>query len=276
MSKLASLLPEPFHITGVKKETHDTLTFELKPSNKNHTFTFEPGQFNMLYLFGAGEVPISISGDPSDDTLIHTIRTVGSVTKAIGRLKKGNTLGVRGPFGAPWAVKEIKGSDIVLIAGGVGLAPLRPALYYILSHRGEYGKVILLYGARSPDDLIYRDELERWRGRFDLYVDVTVDAAPAGWQGNVGVVTTLISRARFDPIHTTAFVCGPEIMMRFAVKEVLRCDIEKGNIFLSIERNMKCGVGICGHCQFGPNFVCKDGPVFRYDEIQSIFGKREI
>ncbi len=240
-------------------------------------FPFLPGQFNMLYLFGIGEVPISISGDPvREDLLVHTVRKVGTVTEAIGRLKQGESIGVRGPFGTPWPLEESKGDDLLLIAGGVGLAPLRPVIYEVLARRGEYGRFLLLYGARTPADILYKRELQRWRGRFDMYVDVTVDSAPSGWRGHVGVVTTLIERARFDPFHTTAMVCGPEVMMRFAVRALKERGLGEERIFLSMERNMKCGIGLCGHCQFGPYFVCKDGPVFRYDRIKDLLWRKEV
>ncbi len=165
---------------------------------------------------------------------------------------------------------------MVIVAGGIGLAPLRPALYYLLSNREKYGKIALLYGARTRQDLLYTSELEKWRGQFDLEVGVTVDTATAGWRGNVGVVTTLIPRAQFDPAQAVAMVCGPEVMMRFTVRELEARGIGRENIFISLERNMKCAIGFCGHCQFGPTFVCKDGPVFRFDQVQTLFAKREI
>jgi NAD(P)H-flavin reductase len=231
----------------------------------------------MLYLFGVGEIPISISGDPSKPKrLVHTTREVGTVTRAMRKLKRGEVLGVRGPFGSHWPVEDAKGNDVVIVTGGIGLAPLRPALYAILSEREKYGKVVLLYGARTPADILYRQELEQWRARFDLEVHVTVDRAMSGWRGNVGVVTTLIPKAPFDPLNTHAFVCGPEIMMRFTVMELQKRGVPTDAIFLSMERNMKCAIGFCGHCQFGPTFVCKDGPVYRYDRIKEWLAKWEI
>jgi NAD(P)H-flavin reductase len=173
-------------------------------------------------------------------------------------------------------VEEAAGNDVVMVTGGIGLAPLRPVLYYLLSNREKYGRIVLLYGARTPQDLLYKPELEKWRGHFDLEVDITVDTATAGWRGNVGVVTTLIPGARFDPAQTAAMVCGPEVMMRFTLRELQLRGVEPENIFISMERNMKCAVGFCGHCQFGPTFVCKDGPVFRYDQVEAFFAKREI
>ncbi|MDP2948495.1 MAG: FAD/NAD(P)-binding protein, partial [Chloroflexota bacterium] len=259
------------------REIHDTFTLELQPADGAGAVPFEPGQFNMLYVFGVGEVPISISGDPADpNTLVHTTRATGTVTEAMRKLKRGDMLGVRGPFGSHWPVVESEGNDVVIVAGGIGLAPLRPALYQLLTHRGKYGKVVLLYGARDPADLLYKRELAQWRAQFDLEVHVTVDRATGTWRGNVGFVTTLIPRAPFDPQNTVALVCGPELMMRFAVMELLKRGVASKNVYVSMERNMKCAIGFCGHCQFGPHFVCKDGPVFSYDRVEPFFGKREV
>jgi len=261
----------------VRRETYDTFTLELEPANGADEFSFGPGQFNMLYVFGVGEVPISISGDPTKpETLMHTVRAVGAVTQAICRLKRGDVLGVRGPFGSHWPVEEAAGNDVVIVAGGIGLAPLRPVIYYLLSNREKYGRIVLVYGARTLQDLLYKVELEKWRGQFDLEVEVTVDTAAVSYRGNVGVVTTLIPRVQFDPLQTVAMVCGPEVMMRFTIRELEARGIGPENIFISMERNMKCAVGSCGHCQFGPTFVCRDGPVFRYDQIQEFFAKREV
>jgi NAD(P)H-flavin reductase len=268
--------PQPFRIRQFRKETADTFTVDLAPI-EGIVPAFLPGQFNMLYVFGVGEAPISISGDPTKDTtMVHTIRAVGVVTQAMLQLRRGAVLGLRGPFGSAWPIEEAEGNDVVLVAGGIGLAPLRPVLYHVLANRVRYGRVLLLYGARTPDDLLYPRELERWRGRFDLDVQVTVDSATQSWYGNVGVVTRLITRATFDPANTIAMLCGPEVMMRFSVAELQRRGVAGENIFVSMERNMKCAVGFCGHCQFGPTFVCKDGPVYRYDRLLPWFGKREI
>lgn len=271
------LIPKPFTITKVGKETSDTFTLTLAPGEPNGGFAFAPGQFNMLYLFGVGEVPISISGDAAQSqTLVHTIRAVGSVTGPMKGLKKGDALGVRGPYGSAWPVVEMEGSDVVIMCGGVGLAPLRSVIYHIIRNREKYGRVSLLYGARTPDDILYRKELEKWRASLDLEVIVTVDRGLAGWRGNVGLVTNLVRKATFDPRHTHALICGPEVMMRFSVMELAKLGVSHDNVWLSMERNMKCGVGLCGRCQMGPFFVCKDGPVFRYPVIKDVFGKREV
>jgi NAD(P)H-flavin reductase len=224
-----------------------------------------------------GEIPISASGDPSAPfRLIHTTRAVGNVTRALYTLREGDRLGVRGPYGNHWPLAENEGNDILLVAGGIGLAPLRPALYHLLSRRDRFGRVVLLYGARTEEDLLFRRELEQWRARFDLEVYVTVDRATGRWRGNVGVVTSLIARAPFDPPTTVAMICGPEAMMRATVEALRRRGVTPSRIFLSLERNMKCGIGTCGHCQYGPHFICRDGPIFRFDRIAPFFEKREV
>lgn len=271
------MVPQPYRVERVIEETYDTFTLELEPKNSSGAMSYAPGQFNMLYVFGVGEVPISISGDPAQPkTLLHTTRAVGTVTNAMKKLGRGDVLGVRGPFGTHWPVEEAKGSDVVIVAGGIGLPPLRPSMYQLISQREKYGKLVLLYGARTPADLLYMREVERWRGRSDLEVAVTVDRAVGEWRGNVGVVTSLIPKATFDPPSTIAMVCGPEIMMRFTIADLQRRGVPAENIYVSMERSMKCGFGSCGHCQFGPYFVCKDGPVFRYDRVKDFLGKGEI
>lgn len=295
------MLPKLFSVDRVKKETHDTFTLELFPQqeaskklkdkskkyievqNKDLNgntlieFAFLPGQFNMLYVFGVGEAAISISGNPSDTRkLIHTVRAVGAVTKAMQKLKRGDVLGVRGPFGNSWPVDEAIGNDVILAAGGIGLAPLRPVLYKLLSERDKYGKIILIYGTRAPEDILFKRELEQLRSRFDLEVHVTVDRAQQLWKGNVGVVTRLIPKVTFEPLNSIAVVCGPEVMMRFTALELEKRGIPSDRIYISMERNMKCAVGLCGHCQLGSTFICKDGPVFRYDLMRSYLTKREI
>jgi NAD(P)H-flavin reductase len=272
-----AMIPRPFRIQRLRKETADTFTLDLVPADGQGAVSFAPGQFNMLYVFGVGEVPISISGDPGKAaSLQHTTRAVGSVTRAMGQLKLRDTIGVRGPFGSSWPVEDAAGRDCVIVTGGIGLAPLRPVLHHVIAHREKYGRIVLLYGARSPEEILYRQDLEHWRSRLDLDVRVTVDRAGSDWRGNVGVVPMLIRRAELDPPKTTAMVCGPEVMMRFTVRELESRGIEARNIYVSMERNMKCAIGMCGHCQYGPAFVCKDGPVFRFDRISGIFGKAEI
>jgi NAD(P)H-flavin reductase len=266
------MVPVLYRIEGTKRETHDTFTLDLRPANGSHSVLFEPGQFNMLYVCGVGEVPISVSGDPATfPALQHTTRAVGAVTKAMSLLKRGDKIGLRGPFGSHWPVAGMEGRDFVIVAGGIGLAPLRPVLYSLTKDRAKYRKIVLLYGTRTPEDILYRRELERWRSKLDLEIHVTVDRASSRWRGNVGVVTTLIGRCPFESENTVAFLCGPEVMMRFALMELQKRGVPAEQTFLSMERNMKCAVGFCGHCQYGPTFVCKDGPVFRFDAIVPFF-----
>jgi NAD(P)H-flavin reductase len=269
------MAPDMLQVRDVWDETEDTFSIELAPAGA--AFEFRPGQFNMLYVFGVGEVPISISGDPDQPSrLVHTIRGVGPVTTALRRVHAGDYVGVRGPFGSSWPVGMASGHDIVFVAGGVGLAPLRPAIHHVLNRRDQYGRVVLLYGVRSPRDLLFEEEVSEWRGRFDMDVSVTVDTADRRWRGSVGVVTKLIPRAPFDPHEAMSFVCGPGVMMRYTAEELTKRGVRPDRILLSMERNMKCGIGICGHCQFGPYFVCKDGPKFRYDRIAGLLDVREV
>jgi len=273
----APMSPLPYTVRRVQRETHDVISLLIEPVNGSAIGRFSPGQFNMLYAFGMGEAAISISAESArPDRLWHTIRQAGYVTRALTALQRGSTLGVRGPFGTGWPMAEAHGRDLVILCGGIGLAPLRPVIYEVLRDRARFERVSILYGARTPDDLVFRRELEAWRGRFDLHVGVTVDRAPVDWHGEVGVVTGLLSRAPFDPERTVALICGPEIMMRFAALDLEDAGVSAERIYLSMERNMRCGIGQCGHCQYGPTFVCKDGPVFRYDRIQRLFVTREI
>ena len=270
-----ALAPAWFAVREVRKELADTVTLDLQPPRGR--FCFAPGQFTMLTAFGIGEIPISISGDPANTaTLTQTVRGVGAVSNAVVAMEAGDLIGVRGPFGSAWPVPEARGRDVVIVAGGIGLAPLRPAIYAVLANRDGFDRVAILYGARSPSDLLFADELTDWRARFDLDVMITVDSADRGWRGGVGVVTKLIDRAPFDPAHTTAFVCGPEVMMRFSADRLITAGVPSRNVHVSMERNMHCGVGLCGHCQFGPTFVCKDGPVYRWSDIAGLIAVREI
>ncbi len=270
-------VPVLYRVHAVRRETADTFTMDLVAAAGPVPVAFAPGQFNMLYVPGVGEVPISISGDPAcPERLVHTTRAVGAVTRAMQRMRRGDVIGVRGPLGTPWPVDEAEGSDIVLIAGGIGLPPLRAALYRVLAHRERFGRIVVLYGSRTAEDLVFRKEVEQWRARLDLEVRVTVDRAAAGWYGDVGVVTTLLPKATFDPISTVAMICGPEVMMRFAARDLEKRGVPADAIYVSMERNMQCGAGLCGRCQFGPVFVCRDGPVFRYDRVRQLLQTREI
>jgi NAD(P)H-flavin reductase len=271
------MIPNLYRIQRIQQETADTFTIHLSSSDGKKTISFAPGQFNMLYVMGVGEVPISICGNPSTpETLVHTTRAVGNVTSAMKKMKVGDQIGIRGPYGSHWPVDEAAGSDVVIVAGGIGLAPLRPALYHLVDNRDRFGRIVLLYGTRSPEDILYKNDLKKWRSQFDLEIYVTVDRATRNWRGNVGVVTSLIPKAPFDPHHTIVMVCGPEVMMRYTIQGIEKRGVSRDRIYLSMERNMKCAAGFCGHCQLGAFFVCKDGPVFRYDRLDGMLEKREI
>jgi len=260
----------PARILAVRPEICAVSTYELalEDPDTRGRFAFRAGQFNMLYLPGIGEAAISISSDPNHkNSLLHTVRVVGNVTRALARLNVGDQLLLRGPFGSCWPLEACLGQDVVLAAGGLGLAPLRPAIYEIIRHRDRYRRVILLYGARTPGDLLFAHEYDSWR-TASIDVRLTVDLGDPDWVGRIGVVTTLLSGLHLDAPETRLLTCGPEIMMRFVIYEALGRGVEHEHIYLSMERNMNCAVGLCGHCQFGPAFVCKDGPVFRYDLLE--------
>jgi NAD(P)H-flavin reductase len=272
------MLPRLATIRGIKPEAYGISTFSMAfvDPDERARYRFQPGQFNMLYLPGVGEVAISVSSDPGEpETLGHTVRYAGNVTRAIGRLKPGDVLGVRGPYGSHWPAISRPGTNVVIVAGGIGLAPLRPVILSVLRHRDDYGRVLLLYGARTPADLLYTGEFDKWReGNIDLHV--TVDLADENWRGQVGVVPQLFYRVRMDHKNTIVMTCGPEIMMRFVIYEALARRIPKDRIYISMERNMKCAVGFCGHCQFGPTFICKQGPVLNFAAIEPFFGREDF
>ena len=256
------MLPAPWRIEQVRKETADTFTLSLNAMNAVGPLEFAAGQFNMLYLFGVGEVPISISGNPlAPSPLVHTLRAVGGVTKAMAKLKTGDAIGVRGPYGFGWPLEQAVGRDLVIAAGGIGFAPLRSVIYHALARRHDFGEIVLLLGARSPQDICFKGELRRWAARCDLQVHLTVDHVVGRWRGNVGVVTKLIPQARFDPANTIALMCGPEVMMRFTALALQKRGMPFERMFVSLERNMRCAVGFCGHCQFGPTFISTSIPV---------------
>jgi NAD(P)H-flavin reductase len=271
------MIPVPARIVRVQKETYDTFTLAAASPTGEPFPPFSPGQFSMLYVCGVGELPISISGDPFDTSrLVYTVRSVGKTTQALVSSQPGDQIGIRGPYGTHWPMRMARGKDVLIVAGGIGLAPLRPVVHYVLRHRADYGRLILLYGARSPRDLIFRKQLAAWSRLPDTQVLLSVDYGGLTWTGYVGVVTGLFRYVRLQPFHTVAMVCGPELMMRYVLWELEARGLPPGDVFLSLERNMKCGIGICGHCQYGPNFICKDGPIFSYHEVRPWFGKYEL
>jgi NAD(P)H-flavin reductase len=274
LTERAPMTPQLFRVVRRRRDTHDTWTLELEP-DAGPPLDVGPGQFTMLYAFGVGEVPISVSRTDGP-LLVHTVRAVGAVTEAICAAAPGTVLGVRGPYGNTWPVEEARGRDAVIVAGGIGLAPLRPALLHVLTRRDDYGDAVLLYGSRTPRDLLYRTELERLSARPDLEVRVTVDAADDEWRGNVGVVPKLVGEARFDPANAVAMICGPEIMMRYSAEALIARGVPASSVYVSMERNMTCGLGYCGHCQLGPTLICRDGPVYRWDVIEPLMAVRQL
>jgi len=266
---LDPMLPVAVRVASVNRETYDTCTLVTEAVTPDGLPAFVPGQFSMLYRYGVGEVPISISGDPGlGDRLAYTIRAVGAVSTSLVNRHPGDLISMRGPFGSSWPVEQAKGGDVLVVAGGIGLAPLRPVMYHILRHRGDYGRLTLLYGARSPKELLFSKELKNWSAQPDTEVLVTVDTGGPSWRGHVGVVTKLFQYIQLRPERLTAMTCGPEIMMRFVMRQLEARAIPDEKIYLSMELNMKCAVGFCGHCQMGPYFLCKDGPVFRYSQMR--------
>lgn len=264
-----TMLPRPFTVTGVRSETDDTTTLDLEPLDGDG-LGYAPGQFTMVYVPGVGEVPISIAGGgPDEATLVHTVRGVGAVTNAICALSAGDQIGIRGPYGRGWPMDTAAGGDLLIVGGGIGLAPLRAVVRHAFANRDGFGALALLYGSRSPADILYEAELHEWRARFDIEVEVTVDRSAPGWYGDVGLVTHLLDRVEYDPPETTAMVCGPEIMMKVVGRFLEETGVEAHQVAVSLERNMQCAVGFCGHCQFGPDFVCRDGPVFSYADVAS-------
>ena len=268
------MLPDSHVIYKKKIETHDVFSITLDIEKKRQDFL--PGQFNMLYVPGHGEVPISFSGRNKKGGIIHTIRRTGAVTDKIFTLRRGDSIGVRGPFGRGWPMDSAKSKDVILVAGGIGLAPLRPVIHEIMDNRDRYEKLILLYGTRTPDDILFEKEVHDWLARFDIDVILSVDRSVPGWHGHAGVIPNFIQGTDFNPENACAMICGPEIMMNFSVKALISRGMKPSDIYISMERNMKCAVGHCGHCQYGPYFVCKDGPVFSFPEVSNMIGFKEI
>jgi NAD(P)H-flavin reductase len=270
------MIPSLARVVDRRQELGDTWTIELEVDDPG-LLAFKPGQFNMLYAPGIGEAAISVSGHASvDQRLVHTIRDVGKVSHALASLELGMIVGVRGPFGTAWPVEAAEGTDVVIVSGGLGLAPLRPAIYHILAHRERYGRVSILSGSRGVKGILFPDQLAEWRHQLDLQIEITVDHADTSWRGHVGVVTNLIPRVDFDPTETTALVCGPEIMMRFSAQALMDTGVSEPAIHLSMERHMKCGLGHCGRCQCGPYLMCRDGPVMSYDRLRRLLTIKEL
>jgi anaerobic sulfite reductase subunit B len=271
---MSAMAPSTYLVGHRRRDTSDTWTLELEPRNGGVAAP-APGQFTMLYAWGVGEVPISVSGLDANGRLVQTIRDVGAVTHKLCGLEPGTSVGVRGPLGRGWPVDELAGRDVVVVAGGLGLAPLRLAVLALLEERARFGRLLLLYGARTPADLLYREQLDEWAGS-GLDTQLTVDAADADWNGSVGVVGKLVARADFDARNAAALMCGPEVMMRFTAAALAERGVAAERTYVSLERSMKCGIGQCGHCQIGPTLVCVDGPVYSWAEIARWLSVREL
>lgn len=266
--------PLPYRVAATWAEAADTRSLELVPTGEALA-RFAPGQFAMIYAFGAGEVPISASAlRGRHGGLVHTVRAVGAVSTALYRLRPGDGVGLSGPYGTGWDLEAAAGHDVLVVAGGIGLAPLRPVVHTVLDRPADYGRLTVLVGARTPADLVYRDEIASWGGR--ARVEVTVDRPGPGWQGAVGVVTTLLDRLDLRPERTCALVCGPEVMMRHTARDLVTRGLVPHRVQVSLERNMHCATGHCGHCQFGPLLLCRDGPVVGYDRVADLLLVREL
>lgn len=274
MAGVVATEPAPYVVRARRRDTVDTVTLDLAPA-AGEPIGFAPGQFNMLFAFGVGEVPISVSGR-SDDGLLHTVRAVGAVTSALCDAPEGSAVGVRGPYGRGWDLDSADGLDLLVVAGGVGLAPLRQAIREVLDRRDRHGRVVLVVGARSEDLLLYADELEAWERRPDVELLTTVDHAGGGWRGRVGVVTDLLPSIGLDASRTAALLCGPEVMMRLTALALVDAGLRPERVQVSLERNMKCAVAQCGHCQLSPVLLCRDGPVLTWDRAHPLLAVREL
>jgi len=264
-------VPDVVKIASVKDETYDTKTFSLRFTEPDRwsTFQYRPGQFVEVSVFGVGEAPFCLaSRRDGRETFDITVRRTGTVTDQLHRLAPGSHLGVRGPLGNGFPFEDVKGRDIVFVGGGIGLPPLRPLIWEMLESRADFGKITVLYGARTPADLVYKDELELWRSHDDVEFMVTVDMPDETWSDNVGVVGSLFPHVAIDPEQTSAFVCGPPIMIKFVVTDLLALRLDETDIYTTLERHMRCGVGKCNHCLIGDKYVCIDGPVFSYRQMK--------
>ncbi|MGW7549823.1 FAD/NAD(P)-binding protein [Streptomyces rimosus] len=266
--------PLPYLVVRRCPETADVATFKLLPGGPALR-PFRPGQFAMLHAFGVGGIPVSVSGLPlGEPALVHTVRAVGAVSRALYEVKVGDSVGVQGPYGVGWDLEQAVGRDVLVIAGGIGLAPLRPLILEVLAEAGRYGRLTVLIGARTPSDLLYRLQTRGWGAA--ARVAVTVDRPETGWRGDVGMVTRLLGRGGWAPADTCAFVCGPEPMIHATAGDLVRAGVPPHRIQVSLERNMRCGEGNCGHCQLGPLLLCRDGPVTGWDRADPLLAVKEL
>lgn len=273
-----ALVPEPAEIVEKRSFGPQIHVFRLRLSDPaaRPRFDFEQGQFNMVSVPGVGEVAISISSDPDDTDLEHTIRIVGRTTRVIDTLGVGDILGIRGPYGSAWPLLEARWKDVLVVTGGLGCAPVTGAIEYMFRRRANYGRIVVLHGVKKPADMVHRERFEAWRREPDTQVLLTSDEPDRTWKDRFGVVTELFDEVQIDPGRTIVFICGPEVMMRYAVRILRERGVSMDRVFVSLERNMKCAIGLCGHCQFGPEFVCKDGPILPFSRIERFFGVRGL
>lgn len=267
-------LPFEAEIVECTQNTASIFTLHLRftEHQRHQLYTFHPGQFNMVYLFGVGEVAISIVSDPDEkETISHTIRAIGRVTKAMRTLKQGDKIGIRGPFGRGWPLHKVQGKDVVVVTGGLGCAPTVSIINYILARRSQYGNLKILQGVKHSEDFIFRKQYEKWKESTHTEVYVAADQVGPHWPWGRGHVTDMIEKLELQAANTVAMLCGPEMMMHATIKALKSRQIAEENIYISMERNMECGIGQCGHCQYGGLFICKDGPVFAYPDIKNLF-----
>ncbi len=270
-------LPREAQIVERVQESPTIFTLRLRFTDPAHhaAFRFEPGQFNMLYLHGVGEVPISIVSDPQNDRLFdHTIRVVGRVTRGFAQLQAGDRIGVRGPYGRGWPLKQAENRDVMVVTGGLGCAPVVSVIHYVMRRRERFRRLVIMQGVKHSEELIWREQYARWSESPDTQVLVAADVGATLWPWHVGHVTELFDKVEIDAGNAAIMMCGPEGMMQVAVDHLTERGIAEGDIYLSMERSMHCAVGLCGHCQYGGKFVCKDGPVFSYRDVKALFGKR--
>jgi sulfite reductase subunit B len=259
-------------IKKIKKETKDIKTFQIKLENNllKENFYFQPGEFALISVFGIGEAPFSFSSSPFNRKYFEiSVRKVGNATNALFNLKEGDFVGVRGPYGKGYPMDEFEGKNIILISGGCGLAPLKSVVEYVLDKRNNYGKITLLYGVKTPNDILYKREMVYWKKKKDFKIYLTVDKGTKNWKGEIGVVTKLINKIK-NFKNSVVCICGPPIMMKFTIQSLKEKKVEEENIFVSLERKMQCGLGLCCHCNINDIYVCKDGPVFRYCDIKNL------
>lgn len=273
----SAMAPVPHRVRARTVENFESATICLEPTKKGLSSPM-PGQFMMLYAFGVGEIAMSVSGVPSgvDGAIAHTIRSVGAVSKALHNADVGTVVGVRGPFGTDWGLDSCAGRDLVIVAGGSGLAPLRPVIVQVLAQRSRFDRVVLVAGARTPEQFLFRDEADEWTQNPQLDAELIVDAAEPDWPWQIGLVTEPLRRLTLDLRRTTALICGPELMMRFSALALMEHGLAANDIRVSLERNMQCGIGWCGHCQLGPLLLCRDGPVVGYDVAAPLLRVKEL